>query len=80
MKFKGGLHRHRTFWVSTVFMMTLMQAAWTIAAPQTGPKPQPSVLNVPGYGPGVAYCNVANMNFTPLEPACQSGTNLVIRN
>jgi hypothetical protein len=59
----------RTFWFSTVFIMTLMQAAWTIAAPQTGPKPQPSVLNVPGYDPGVA----GHVTLSPIMPVCQVG-------
>ena len=69
MTFRGVLHRHRTFWFLTLFIMTLMQAAWTTAAAQTGPTPQPPVLDVPGYGPGVA----GHVSMSPIMPVCQVG-------
>jgi hypothetical protein len=53
----------------SLLIMTLMQATWTIAAAQTGPTPQPSVLNVPGYGPGVA----GHVTLSPIMPVCQIG-------
>jgi len=71
MELKGIPSRHGTvsFMSILTLIVTLMQAAWTVAAAQPVPTPQPPVLDVPGYGPGVA----GHVTLSPTMPVCQVG-------
>ena len=73
MELSGYPHRNRVVWVMRLLIVTLMQTAWTVATAQTFPTPQPSVLSVPGYGPGVA----GHVTLSPTTPVCQPGVPCV---